>query len=215
MAKAMGSGWIAVLVVFGLLVGCGGAKSTEGGQSVVTVTVQAGDTTTDAFSDAPESEDEFSEETTTEETPSGDLYSIGESAQDDGLVFKVLSLEEVSQIEVGQYAYPSRPIQPTRGAKLVLATVLWKNETNESVDNFCGGAGAKLLDEEDRNFDPIDRQIDIRRNTICSKEVQPGFKVKQYLAFEMPNDSQIGGLAVWNSAAEEDYFGDTYVVFVP
>ena len=122
------------------------------------------------------------------------MHSVGESAEDEGLIFKVTGLREVQEIPVGQYAYPARPIRPAKGAKLVLATVVWKNDTDESADNFCGGAGAKLLDQENRNFDPIERQIDIRRNTICSKEIQPGFKVRQYLGFEMPSDAEIGGL---------------------
>ena len=31
----------------------------------------------------------------------------------------------------------------------------------------------------------------------------------------MRRDSDIAGVALWNSEAENDYFGETYVVFVP
>jgi hypothetical protein len=201
------------LVLVASVSACDGAKSTEGGQKVVTITAQGSGAATDEFSTAPEAEDEFSEETTTAET--GGFHGVGESAEDDGLLFKVVSLKEVDEIPVGKYSFPSKPIRPVKGAKLVLAAVVWKNNTNQSADNFCGEGGAKLADEQDRNFDPIDRQIDIKGNTICSKDVQPGFKVKQYLAFQMPKDADIGGLALWNSNSEDDFLGDTFVVFVP
>jgi hypothetical protein len=71
--------------------------------------------------------------------------------------------------------------------------------------------GAVLLDERDRTFETLDDQLWIPGNDICGEGVQPGFKATQHLAFQMPKDAQIGGLALWNDDADNDILGATYV----
>ena len=46
------------------------------------------------------------------------------------------TLKEVKEIPVGPYSDPPGPIRPAKGAKLVLAIVVWKNNTKESSSNF-------------------------------------------------------------------------------
>jgi hypothetical protein len=65
---------------------------------------------------------------------------------------------------------------------------------------------AILLDQNARNFDPIDDQIDIANNGPCD-DVQPGFKQTVTLAFQMPKDSNTTELVLWNDAAEDDFDG--------
>jgi hypothetical protein len=191
---------------------CGGeAKSTQGGQEVVTVTVTTeeattNDTTTDEFEDAPEAG------TTTEDTAASDQVPIGRSAEDDGVSFKVTKLAKVSSLA---RAYNS-PIRPRSGADLWAATIQFKNNTDRGVDPFCGGSSAILIDYDQRNFDPHQDSISIKGNDVgyCGENLQPGFRATVTLGFMVPSDTIIAGIAVWNGDLNnDDSLGETYVVF--
>jgi hypothetical protein len=162
------------------------------------------DASTDEFDNAP-SEDDDSYLDDTEEETTHTSVSVGEAGVDDDVTFKVLSLEAVSSIQTDEFS--DGPITPKAGAKLVKAVVIWKNNMNKSASIFCGGGSALLLDQNGRNFDPIDNQIDIAGNGLCD-DVQPGFKQTVTLAFQMPKDSNTTELVLWNDDAEDDFDGE-------
>jgi hypothetical protein len=168
----------------------------------------------DDFGDAPsaDEEDDSSLDDAEQDGPSHTRVNVGEAGVDDDVTFKVLSLEAVSSIPTDEYS--DGPITAKPGAKLVKAVVRWKNNMSKSADIFCGGNSAILLDQNDRNFDPIDDQIDIAGNNICGEDVQPGFTQTVTLAFQMPKDSNTTALALWNSDFEDDYDGQQTDVLV-
>lgn len=139
--------------------------------------------------------------------------SVGETAEDDGVIFEVNSLEVVDSIALDEFIGGS--ITPAEGAQLVQADVTWENDTSTPIDPFCGGGSAALLDTEERNFDATEDTIDIAGNETCGDEVQPGFKQDITLAFQLPDDADIGGLALWNSSDDIDIAGETFVLFTP
>jgi hypothetical protein len=163
----------------------------------------ADDSSTDEFDNAPDETDDSFLDDADEET-AHTAVSVGEPATDDDVTFKVLSLEPVSSLPTDEFS--DGPITPKKGAKLVKAVVTWKNNTSKSESIFCGGGSAILLDQNARNFDPIDDQIDIANNGLCD-DVQPGFKQTVTLAFQMPKDSNTTELVLWNDAAEDDFDG--------
>jgi hypothetical protein len=142
-----------------------------------------------------------------------ETFSVGETAEDDGVLFEVISLQVVDSIAVGELS--DGPVTPAEGAQLVQADVRWENDTSAPVDPFCGGGSATLLDGEERNFDPTDDTLDISGNETCGDEVQPGFKQDITLAFQLPDDAEIGGLALWNGSDDIDVGGETFVLFTP
>jgi hypothetical protein len=162
------------------------------------------DSSTDEFDDAPSADEEDDYLDDTEEETSHTTVQVGEPAADDDITFKVVSLEAVSSIATDEFS--DGPITAKSGTKLVKAVVRWKNNTQKSQDIFCGGGSAILLDQDSRNFDPIDNQIDIAGNNICD-DVQPGFTQTVTLAFQMPKDSNTTELVLWNGDSEDDYDG--------
>jgi hypothetical protein len=164
----------------------------------------ADDTSTDEFDDAPSSDDEDYLDDTEQETQHT-AVSVGQPGVDDNVTFKVLSLEAVSSIPTDEFS--DGPMTAKPGAKLVKAVVRWKNNMDKSADIFCGGGGAILIDQNNRNFDPVEDQIDIAGNNICGEDVQPGFTQTVTLAFQMPKDSNTTELALWNGDAEDDFDG--------
>jgi hypothetical protein len=184
-----------------------GTPDTEDGAvfDANSTTAPVDDNPTDEFDDAPSSDDEDYLDDADEETEHTSV-SVGEPAVDDDVTFKVLSLEAVSSISTGEFS--DGPITAKPGAKLVKAVVTWKNNMDDGADIFCGGGSAILLDQNERNFDPIDDQIEISGNEMCGGDVQPGFKQTVTLAFQMPKNSNTTELVLWNSDAEEDYDGE-------
>jgi hypothetical protein len=126
-------------------------------------------------------------ETTTDDTAGGTEIPFGQAGVDDDVTFKLMSFERVDRIATGPYSSDG-PIRPQHGAALYAATVVYKNNMSVSIDLLCGGAeGFKLIDRKVRNYDAIDRLIEIPENDqICSREVQPGFKTRAVIPFEMP-----------------------------
>jgi hypothetical protein len=87
------------------------------------------------------------------------------------------------------------PPKARSGAKLVSAKVTIKNGGKRKVDPYCGGGGAVLLDEEDRNYEPIAEVYGIKGNTsVCGDGISPRFRDTLTLAFEVPEDMSVRDL---------------------
>jgi hypothetical protein len=140
------------------------------------------------------------------------VRELGGTGNDDGLAYRVQSIEEVSSIQLDEYTDPSA-IRPVAGARLIAARVTVINNTRVGVGPFCAGTGVTLVDADDRNFEMVDDSTWIPDNEICGDDIQPGFQDTYTLAFQMPKSAKVAGLALWNSDSETDYSGDTYVFF--
>ncbi len=209
------AGVLGVLLLVGVVVGIvvlGGDDEPEPAQEVVD-RPEPVDVPEDPI-DAPTLDEDLDDLEDTEDLnlPT-ETVTVGETAEDDGVIFEVTSLEVVESIVLDEFIGGS--ITPTEGAQLVQADVTWQNDTSTSIDPFCGGGSAALIDTDDRNFDPTDDTVDIAGNETCGEEVQPGFKQDLKLAFQLPDDAEMGGLALWNSSDDLDIGGETFVLFTP
>ncbi len=146
------------------------------------------------------------------------MVAIDEARGDDRVTFKVTGLERVQSIPRNETWASDGPLTPRRGAQLIRVDLSYKNNMQVPIDLLCGGGqGFVLLDENDRNYRPIDSLLELEGNDeVCGEDVQPGFKADVVLAFQMPKRSDIGGLVMWNTEAEDDPSGDlTQIIFVP
>lgn len=200
--------WLAAIGSTLLLSGCGGGEpeTVTVIETVTQTVVEPVEAVPDASETAPSGTDSSGPVGATER-------KIGGTGSDEGLAFRVTRLAVVSSIPQTEYSDPLT-VTPVAGAKLVTADVTVTNNGDTSVDPFCGGTGAVLLDEADRNFDPLSQvQISIPGNTICGDGIQPGFKARYTLAFQIPKSATVGALVLWNSNSV-DYDRKSYVLFV-
>jgi hypothetical protein len=200
---------VLVLLAVTISAGCGGQKTSDGAATTVVVTQTVEETTESAPDATP---DETTEDSSSETKPTV-VRQVGGTGIDDGLAFRVLSIERVPEIQLDEFSDP--PVaRPVKGAKLIEAKVVVTNKGSVSVDPFCGGGGATLLDVNDRNFDSLsDIALDIPGNQVCGDELQPGFRDTYTLVFQTPESAKVAGIALWNGNSEEDFSGETYVVF--
>jgi hypothetical protein len=194
-----------------ILSACGGSAETVTvvQTQIETVTETVTETETVEVEAAPdENTPEPSEESSA--TPAGaTVRTVGGTGIDDGLSFRVLSIREVSGFPVDEY---SDPIAAVPGAKLVRADVVVKNNTPKPFSPICGSGNAVLIDQKDRNFNLIEDGFDIANSNLC-EDIAPGFQSTVILGFQIPKDSKIAALALWNAESETDYSGESYVLF--
>jgi hypothetical protein len=164
--------------------------------------------------DAAPTEDEDSAPTEDAGGPKQTFHGLNEWGQDDGMRVKVTSIEKVQSIPAASEF--SDGVVDKAGSSLLAVKLTIQNAGDKAIDPLCGGAhGFVLLDENDRNFDALDKTLDINDN-VCGDGIQPGFKSSYTLAYRLPSGSQIGGLVVWNGDAEDDFDGQkTEIVFTP
>ncbi len=143
------------------------------------------------------------EETPADEDQAETYLDVGEGGKDDGLGFKVLSLEEVDSIPPAD-EYSSTIYAPPNG-KLVAAEVEMTNYGKTSMDPFCGSSGAVLLDLAERNYE-LDTEAMLEMGApFCDGGVAPGFTEQVTLPFKVPTRFKMGALILWNSdSADSD-----------
>jgi hypothetical protein len=206
----MTTSWLAALSSAALLASCGGGEPET---VTVVETVTQTETVTETVEPIPDATETTPPDSSSGGSAGATQRKIGGTGIDDGLAYRVTRLTEVPSIPQDEYTEP-RTVTPVEGAKLVTADVTVTNNGSTSVDPFCGGTGSVLVDEEDRNFDPLSEvQVSIPGNEICGDALQPGFKQSYTLAFQIPKSATPAGLAVWNSDSD-DYSGESYVIFV-
>jgi hypothetical protein len=147
-----------------------------------------------------------------ESGPKQTFHNLNEWGQDDSMRVKVTSIEKVQSIPPADEFSDAVVDKPSSSLIAVKLTI--QNAGQTAIDPLCGGAGGfVLLDANDRNFNPLDKSLDINSN-VCDDGIQPGFKSSYTLAFRLPSGSQVGGLVVWNDDAEDDFDGQkTELVF--
>jgi hypothetical protein len=66
------------------------------------------------------------------------------------------------------------------------------NDGQSSLDLTCSWPiDAKLVDDRDRNFDPIDELDRLKGNPECNKQLQPGFEDDMTYVYLVPADAKI------------------------
>jgi hypothetical protein len=139
--------------------------------------------------------------------PKQTVHGMNDWGQDDGMRVKVLSMQKVNSIPPAPPAWLNDGIADKPGSSLVAVRLEVKNVGDNDIDPLCGGgSGFVLLDQNDRNFDPLDKLLDINDN-VCDDGIQPGFKSTYTIAYRLPAGATIGSLVVWNSDADDDYDG--------
>jgi hypothetical protein len=155
--------------------------------------------------DAAPSEDDgdFVEEET---GPKQTYKQLNRWGQDDGMRVKVTSVQKVDSIPaIDEY---SEPVLDKKSSSLIAVKLTVKNGTKSAIDPLCGGGhGFVLLDQDDRNFEPLDSILDINNN-VCGDGIQPGFKSSYTLAYRLPAGSKASALVMWNDDDEDDFGGD-------
>lgn len=142
--------------------------------------------------------------------PGVTVRQIGETGIDDGVAYRVLSVKDVASLPVDEF---SDPVTAVRGAKLVRADLVVKNNMKVPLESaFCGSQNAVLVDQKDREYNIHEDNLNIANNNEC-EEIAPGFQTHVILAFQVPVDSSVDHLSVWNSSSD-DYSGETFVRFM-
>jgi hypothetical protein len=139
--------------------------------------------------------------------------SIGQGARDEGLGFKVLSLEQVESIPAADEF--SESIYPPPGGKLYQAVVQVKNLGDVPADPFCGSGSAVLLDINDRNYEYEDPLGASGNDWICDRGIAPGFNAQATLGFKVPRSFRLGGLILWDGDSTDFDGSESNVAVVP
>ncbi|MDP9235464.1 MAG: DUF4352 domain-containing protein [Actinomycetota bacterium] len=142
--------------------------------------------------------------------PTGDnRLAIGRAGEDAGLVFKLVSVKEVASQQLKDYYGTPPTLTPKKGAKLIAASFLFLNDGKQSVDIWCAfDLGSRLIDSEQRQYDPVDQLYLLAGNTDCNEAIQPGFRTSETVVFEVPRDSKPSEVDFWNPNDGTDYFGE-------
>lgn len=129
--------------------------------------------------------------------------TLGRVASDGDLDFRVLDVRRV-----GAFTTYAGPQEPKAGGAFFQVRTQLANGGTAAVDPFCGSNGIRLVDTQDREFEPLSDSITIDGNETCSDGVRPGFKNVETLIFELPVGAKPAAVELWNKDDGEDYFGD-------
>ena len=136
----------------------------------------------------------------------------GGPGTDGSLSFRVLSVEDVDELDDGA----SQIVAPPSGARFVVALVEVANDGVESLDPFCGQRGAQMVDDRGRYFDMRPETVQVSGNTVCrAPRVQPGLSTRERLVFAVPSEATVTGLVFWDYDQEGDEYREIDYVFVP
>jgi Domain of unknown function (DUF4352) len=154
------------------------------------------------------------ESVTPQPSPTADSLAIGDDGEDAGLKFKLNDVEEVNSLPVEQdYFGAPASLRPSHGGELLAASIVFSNDGKGSVDICCAfDLGARLIDSENREYDPIEDLYLVEGNTDCNERIQPGFKTTETVVFEVPKSSDPVAIEFWNPNDGQDYFGEETAV---
>jgi hypothetical protein len=141
------------------------------------------------------------------------VVAVGQGGRDDGLGFKVLSLERVESIPAADEF--SESIYAPPGGKLYKAVVQVKNFGQTAADPFCGSGSAVLLDVQDRNYEYEDPIGGGTNEWICGDGVAPGFNAQATLGFKVPRSFRMGGLVLWDGESSDFDGSESNLLVLP
>lgn len=177
-----------------MLIACSGSS---GAASTVTVTRAATVTTTEATTVVSASTVTKEVPTTVTATASSsksanqtDPVAVGQPATSGGITMTVTSFKKVPSYKT-DYNDDQADIGPKNGGQLIQVTANVKNKTKASIDLTCGfPVDARLVDDDDANYDPVDDLYKIAGNPGCNDNLQPGFSHQMTWVYEIPKTTK-------------------------
>jgi hypothetical protein len=131
--------------------------------------------------------------------PAPPLAQVGQTVSNGGITLTVTATRTVESIDMNQSNF--RPgsgyetytkTEPEQGGSFVVIETRIVNDGQSSLDLTCSWPiDAKLVDDRDRNFDPIDELYKLKGNPECNKQLQPGFEDDMSYVYLVPADAKI------------------------
>jgi hypothetical protein len=132
-------------------------------------------------------------------TPAIQLAQVGQTVSNGGITLTATAARTVESIDMNQSNF--RPgsgyetytkTEPEQGGTFVVIETHVINNGQSSLDLTCSWPiDAKLVDDRDRNFDPIDELYKLKGNPECNKQLQPGFEDDMTYVYLVPADAKI------------------------
>jgi hypothetical protein len=134
---------------------------------------------------------------------------VGQTGTDDKVEFTVKSLREVGRVK-GNSRFGHGPIVASGGGSLAVAEVTYVNRMRESVDPFCGGNSAELVDKDGRTHETIRNLYEVDGNdAVCdSAGALSGDRRTVTLVFRLRRDQSPSHLDLWNGKFTPDFDGE-------
>lgn len=110
--------------------------------------------------------------------------SIGETVTDGGVTATVTAAEFVDSVDL------TTPAELPSDRRFVLVRTTMVNNTDVELDLGCGvSVATKLVDGQDRTFDPIDGLSAVAGNPGCTDTVKPGSSAEMTWVYAVPQDA--------------------------
>jgi hypothetical protein len=139
---------------------------------------------------------------------------VGQQVSNGGITLTVTSAESAPSIRLnesnfrpgsGYETYTDTPAGP--GAKYVIIKTHIVNNAKTSLDLTCGyPIKTVLVDEQQRNFDPIQDLYKVEGNPECNSQLQPGFDSDMTYPYRVPESTHVRG---WAFVDETEMLGNT------
>ena len=136
-------------------------------------------------------------------SPTPEPNSVGEQVSNGGITLTVKAASTASTIELnesgfrpgsGYEKYTKTPAGD--GAKFVVVQTHVVNNAKKSLDLTCSlPVSTKLVDDKERQFDPIGDLYKIKGNPECNDQLQPGFESDMTLIYRVPTTANVVGWA--------------------
>lgn len=136
-------------------------------------------------------------------TPAVPINQVGQQFTNLGATATVTMVRSASSIELnesnfrpgsGLESYTDVPAGP--GAKFVIVKTRVVNNAKKSMDLTCSlPISTVLIDDQNRNFDPIEGLYKVKDNPECNASLQPGFAEDMTWVYRVPTGTHVLGWA--------------------
>ena len=135
--------------------------------------------------------------------PNVPINQVGQQFTNLGATVTVTMVQSASSIELnesnyrpgsGLESYTDIPAGP--GANFVIVETQVVNNAKKSMDLTCSlPIRTVLIDDQNRNFDPIDGLYKVKDNPECNASLQPGFAEDMTWVYRIPAGTHVLGWA--------------------
>jgi Telomeric repeat-binding factor 2. len=135
----------------------------------------------------------------TTSAPAAAMAVIGQELSNRGVTLTVKAARAVDTIDMNESNY--RPgsghetytkTKPEAGGKFIVVETHVVNNAKVSMDLTCSlPITTKVVDDKDRNFDPIQSLYKVKGNPECNKQLQPGFESDMTYVYLVPTNATV------------------------
>jgi hypothetical protein len=126
---------------------------------------------------------------------------VGQTLNNHGITLTLTKVSSPATIDMNESGFQQNSsyvkytkTSPQAGGRYVQIDTHVKNDAKVSLDLTCSlPILTKLVDVQQRNFDPIDDLYKLKGNPECNKQLQPGFASDMTYVYEIPADSVVAG----------------------